>query len=462
MPALAEIQHDRSKVVSQSSGSVHFNHEIMLQGPQLSRERLGEYVEKFAGEHFFQATYTPVYFDGNEWYHPDSEPYSDFFERGVAYYSDNNKLKKRFMAEGEGYENAKTIVNQYLAEEKQPPAMVINSPPADVYNNGAFVPRDVYFLLVPVCERSMSLGGGSEKTYWEFELLTIPHESTSTRDQWEQTLLSVDLHKSLDVLRISLDQVNENDPNWVVAMPLILENVTTFCSHLGYVSFDHLEDQARNSLRLTEDSTAIERRKDMIIYFTDEMWKYVQRRGELTYEDGKRLKSLTDVMHYYLSAEGGGEYIGWSFSDIQKLIEGHTYIEYRNAGITFTPQEYAYVDWEYADMAYNNYFYRLQQNGVTQERLANAGCPINMSQSLLNSRFGGIESLAGGLNYQAPSYPGFDLKAKYGYQEGTTTTTSSEDKGEKECYQCPMTGCGADVYTKNGDTYCLKGHHKGR
>lgn len=452
MVALAEVQLDRSRVVDQSSGSVHFNYEIMLQGPEISWDRLRENVGKFAGEHFFKATKTIVYRDGDDWYHSDGEPYSDFFERGIVYHSANDKLKRRFKAEWDGHTNAGKIVDQYKQDGRTPPTMVLNSPPGDVYLNDAFVPRIVYHLLKPICERRIGLGNTPVKDYQEFELIAVPREAITTRAQWDLTNRSADLERSLEILKIASETVNPDDPNMVVSLPLILEDIVSWCNDLEYANFEELEEEASNNLRLAEDPLALERRKAMVDYFTNKMWGYINRRDQLREQERQKLKSITDVMHYYLSAEGGGEYLGMLFEDVEKLIEGHTMVEYRNAGITFTTHELEYTNWEYAEMAYANYFVRLRNNLVTQERLANAGCPVNLNQSLFDSRFGGLETYTTSFGYESNMT---DTFANI-YTESTTTSG-----GEKECYQCPMPSCGADVYTKNGDTYCVKGHHKG-
>ncbi len=426
----------------------------MLQGPMLSWDRLNEYVEKFAGEHFFKATKTIVYRDGDDWYHPDGEAYGDFFERGIVYHSANEKLRRRFTAERKGYTNAGKIVDQYKLAGEAPPILVINSPPGDVYLNDAFVPRIVYFLLKPICERRVGLGDTPPKDYQEFELITVPKEAITTREQWDKTVRSADSLRSFAILSIASETLDVDDPNTVVSLPLILDDIVTWCQDLQYKSFEELEEEASNSLKLEEDPLALERRRAMVDYFTNRMWGYINRRDQLGEQERQKLKSITDVMHYYLSAEGGGEYLGMQFDDVEKLIDGHTMVEYRNAGVTFTTNELKYTNWEYAEMVYLDYFMRLRNNPITQERLANSGCPVNMNQSLFDSRLGGFETYTTTFGYESMMT---DTFANI-YAEPTTTTTSG---GEKECYQCPMPNCGADVYTKNGDTYCVKGHHKG-
>lgn len=426
MVALAEVQLDRSRVVDQSSGSIHFNHEIMLQGPELSRDRLREYVEKFAGEHFFKATKTIVYFDGNDWYHQDGEPYSDFFDRGITHHSANEKLRRRFSAEEDGYNNAKRIVNKYIQTGDNLPTIVINSPPGDVYLNDAFVPRIVYYLLKPICERTIGLGNTLVKDYQEFELISVPKEAITTREQWDKTNRSTNLERSLKILKIASETVDPDDPNMVVSLPLILEDIVSWCNDLEYANFEELEEEASNSLRLEEDQLALERRKAMVEYFTNKMWGYINRRDQLREQERQKLKSITDVMHYYLSAEGGGEYLGMQFEDVEKLIEGHTLVEYRNAGVTFTTNELRYTNWEYAEMVYADYFMRLRNNPVTQERLANAGCPVNVNQSLFDSRLGGLETYTTSFGYDSTMT---DVFADT-YSDETTTTM--------DCVTCPF------------------------
>lgn len=52
------------------------------------------------------------------------------------------------------------------------------------------------------------------------------------------------------------------------------------------------------------------------------------------------------------------------------------------------------------------------------------------------------------------------MSSLMGVDESHPESTNGE-KGEKQCYQCPVEGCGADVYKKGADVYCEKGHHKG-
>ncbi len=441
-------QNESSKAIVQSSGAVFFNIDTMLQGPEFPISRLKEHVEKFAAEHFFKATKRLAYFDGENWYHPDGESYTDFFDRAIVYYANDPHLVERFIAEKQGYINAGLLVQQQLSAGEESPVWAIASAPGDVYRNQSFATRNVTFISMPICDRLMRLGEGPEKTYHEYEMYVVPSAELATHEHWQAIVDAAKVEDSLSTLGLAVEMVRSGDANFVVETPLLLEDViekTDLALKLGYTDFAEIVHEAENMLALEQDPLAITRRQDMINYFTEEMWQYISRRDTLSDQERLKLQGLADVMHDYLSAEAGLEYVGKTFAEIQHMIEGHTMIQYRNMGVTFSTQELAYIDWDYAEMVHAHYFSRLELNLLTQERRNATGCVFVMNREQLNN----------------PYDPSTMTSSSANVYEQPTTTEASADLGQRECYQCPMSGCGADVYTKNGDTYCLKGHHKG-
>lgn len=420
------LQNDTKRKSAQSEGTVFFNFEIMLQGPEFPKSRLRENVEKFAAEHFFKATSRLAYFDGQEWFHPDGEPYGDFFDRAVDYHKNNPRLVERFRAEKDGYINAGKIINAQREMGIDNPAWVIGSPPGEVYRNKSFATRNVTFISVPICERAVSLGGRKEKVYQEYQMYVIPSEEMETSEHWKKIVNAGELNLTLNTLGILPDMIDEDNANFVVATPVLLHDSIELIQSLGYLDFDEVSREADKMLELDKDPMAVQRRTDMIDYFTEKMWVYVSRRSELTEQDRLKLKSLTDVMHDYLSSEGGFEYVGMSFAKVRLMIEGHTLIYYRDSGVKFSESERNSIDWNSAERAYRDYFRRLELNKVTQERRNNAGCPIKIGeQSALESERELFETYS-------------DL---FGYENGLTelsANTYTESTTTMECVECPF------------------------
>jgi hypothetical protein len=424
--AFGESQRLASKKESQSSGTVYFNADIMLQGPEYPRSFLRENVEKFAAEHFFKATSRLAYFDGNEWFHPDGQSYKGFFRRATEYHKDSPKLLRRFEAEERGYDNGGVLVNTSLREQLPLPEFAIVSSPGDVYQNEAFKSRDVYFFARPICQRALQLGDRPTTTYSEYEMLVVPGEETDTKTQWDTVAMASDLETSLRMLHLTSEMIDANDANFAVATPLLLENIELLATKLGYEGVGGIKNEASKMLELDQDPTAEKRRTEMIDYFTDKIWFYVSRRDELTDQDKLKLRAWTDIMHDYLSAEGGSEYKGQEFAAVKSLIEGHTKVHQKRMGVTFTSQEMKNTDWEDAEAAYHDYFRRLQLNKVTQERRNNAGCPVKIGgQDTLDFRGDFFENST-------------DL---FGYETSMTdifSATYTEPTSTMECVQCPF------------------------
>lgn len=411
-----------SEKVAQSSGAVFFNVEIMLQGPEYPKSRLRENVEKFAAEHFFKATNRLAYFDGEEWRHPDGESYSDFFDRAIEYYHDSPALVERFRAEKEGYVRAGLLINNQEEHGNHVPQVAIASPPGEVYRNQSFAPRNVTFIAVPICERSMKLGELPERSYQEYQMIVVPSTEIDTREHWQALVDAGDLQSTLLALNMLESVVRADDPSWVVSLPLLLKNTEALVNKLGYASIDDLIRETEQMLDLDSDDLAPQRRKDMIDYFTNEMWSYVSRRRELTGQDKLRLQGLADVMHDYLSMEGGAQYHGQTFDEVRQLIEGHTKVHQRNLGVNFSAQELMYTNWDYGEYAYQIYFHQLQNNQRAQESRSNGGCPVNMSLPGLE----GVETYTSNLGYETNMT---ELFAN-AYTNETTTTM--------ECVECPF------------------------
>jgi hypothetical protein len=367
-------QNEASKRVAQSGGAVFFNMDILLQGPEVPQPRLKEYVETFAAEHFFKTTSRLAYFDGDKWYHPDGESYNDFFDRAIAYHQDSPRLAERFRAEKEGYINAGYIVNQRRAMGEESPAWVIASPPGNVYRNKSFATRNVTFISIPICERSIQLGNGPEKVYQEYEMYVVPSEEMATREHWQAVVAAGNLEVSLSAIGMAADMVEEGDANFVAATPVLLESVIDLVAQLGYADFAEVTQEASRMLELDNDPFALERRQEMIEFFTQKMWHYLSRRDTLSSQDRLKLKGLADVMHDYLSSEAGLEYVGQTFGEIREMIEAHIMIHYRNSGVTFSNQELTRTNWRYAEMVHSHYFKRLGLNKLTQERRNATGC----------------------------------------------------------------------------------------
>lgn len=419
-------QNNAKRNSAQSEGAVFFNFEIMLQGPEFPESRLRENVEKFAAEHFFKSTSRLAYFDGQTWFHPDGESYDDFFDRAIQYHKDNSEIVERFRAEKEGYINAGKVINFQRERGVDNPSWVIGSPPGEVYRNKSFATRNVTFISVPICERALSLGGRKEKIYQEYQMYVIPSEEMETSEHWKKMAEAGELNLTLKALGILPELVDEDNANFVVATPVLLRDSINLVQKLGYIDFAEVTREAENMLELDKDPMAVQRRTDMINYFTEKMWAYVSKRSELNEQDRLKLKSLTDVMHDYLSAEGGFEYVGMSFEDVRQMIEGHTLIYYRDSGVYFSEGERNSIDWNSAEMAYRDYFRRLELNKITQERRNNAGCPVKIGE-------------------QISFEPGRELFENYtdlfGYEAGITdlsANTYTESTTTMECVECPF------------------------
>ncbi len=438
MPVLAEVetrsqlresfgtsQRLASEKSTQSSGAVFFNVEIMLQGPEYPKSRLRENVEKFAAEHFFKATNRLAYFDGEEWRHPDGESYSDFFDRAIDYYKDSPELVERFRAEKEGYVRAGVLIKTQQSMDSELPTIGIASPPGNVYRNQSFAARNVTFIAVPVCERSMKLGSLDERIYQEYEMFVIPTAEIETDEHWKAVVDSGDLQSSLMSLNILESMVDPNNPTQVVSLPVLLNNIEKLVKRLGYNGVDELVRETERMLDMDNDPLAPGRRKDMIDYFTEEMWWYVSRRNQLSEQDRLRLQGVADVMHDYLSLEGGAQYRGQTFDEVKLLIEGHTKVHQRNLGVSFTTQELEYTNWDYGEFAYQLYFRQLKANLRAQESRSNGGCPVNQRQTFLNERLGDGESYTQTYGYDINSMDIFSST----YEESTTTM---------ECVECPF------------------------
>jgi len=445
-------QREASRDARQSTGTVYFDYELYLQGPIISRERFEEDVDKFAAEHFFKATSRLAYFDGVDWSHPNGEKYKDFFDRAREYHTKSPKLVERFDAEYKGFYNAGEIINYNKRIGKDAPTMMIASPPGEVYMSLGFKPRIMIFVLRPVCERAISLGGQTAKVYQEYQMIAIPGENTSTRDTWVMVSENADLKTAYKVMKISEQLLNADDPNVVVstALPIVTEAsisaLNTLANQLKYIDFDEVSRETENTLVLEKDPKATQRRKEMIQYFTEKMWDYVIRRNELSEQEKLRFKNWTDVMHDYLSAEGGYEYLNMNFEDIKPKIKAHMMMNLRDADITLSHSELKYTDWNYAEYAYRDYFYRLQQNTRTQESRANGGCPVNMN-------------MTEGFGYESTVTEGFGYESTVTDLLGNTNTAETNSNPDMKCVECPNCHASVDAIMTSSQIECPKCHH---
>lgn len=442
--AFGNSQRLASEKVVQSSGAVFFNVEIMLQGPEYPKSRLRENVEKFAAEHFFKATNRLAYYDGEEWRHPDGESYNDFFDRAIEYYRDSPELVERFQAEKEGYIRAGILVKTQQAIGHEIPEIGIASPPGEIYRNQSFTARNVTFIAVPICERAMKLGNLDERVYQEYQMIVIPSTETATNEHWQAIVDAGDLQSSLVALNMLSSVVEPNNPTFVVSMPVLLKNIDYLVTKLGYSNLDELMTETEQMLEMENDSMAPQRRKDMIDYFTDAMWWYVSRRSHLSGQDKLRLKGLADIMHDYLSLEGGAQYRGQTFEEVRLLIEGHTKVHQRNLGVNFTAQEIEYTNWDYGEYAYQIYFNQLRNNQRAQESRSNGGCPVNMNKSLFDYNLDSSDAYTESYGYDSTTTDYFANS----YTDETTTTM--------DCVTCPFCHETVDAIVTSTKIKCPK------
>ncbi len=102
------------------------------------------------------------------------------------------------------------------------------------------------------------------------------------------------------------------------------------------------------------------------------------------------------------------------------------------------------------------FYFRLQNNDQAMGVIQGGSCPGDRDFGFGQDVFGRKKGFVPSNNVLLDA-----LGVETGYGSNSRGIVESGDKGKKECYQCPMSGCGADVYTRGGDTYCLNGHHKG-
>ena len=378
--------------------------------------------------------------------HKSGVAYRDLTKGAVKHYSSNPDAVERFEAEGLGFERAQELVEYFMKIGAPLPPFIIGSPPGNVYDVGEKHSKSMTYVAVPL--------GYDDLGRPLYKLIAIPTKEISVSDHWSIENEVSNIQKSLQILGMV---GVENSAIGLVQLPALLEDLPTALKRLAkalqFESWDDIESDIRTSslLEIDNDRTSI-RRKSMLNWATRTIRQLVadgQPRSEF--------ESFQETIRQVFAAERGGKYATDEYIDSELVVLEMEQLFVGNGG----NPEYAKLfvkqnlnelminesnSWVYGDLSYRETVYLLAQrvrgnvmgwirgNVEAFDSYVGTGCGGGGSRNDIGfDRFD--------LNYENPTYSGFDTVNNYQTNDTVESASSPDD---------------IVVTLDSGETYVLK------
>lgn len=238
------------------------------------------------------------------------------------------------------------------------------------------------------------------------------------------------------------------------AAPLI-GTLSEVAEVFGQGSWDQIVEKAANQLRLEKDKYGVERRQELIRYYSNLIYKALQEGRDREY-----LNIIDESMRRVFALEAGAnELLGLREDRVKEIVEKNIIdVKAEKMGL-FTKQlsreQIAWFEENYQVsmsevMEYRDWMTTVFRTNPLARMALVTGCGGGVNIDLNSNLWGGLESWAGGYGYDMTTEAGFGMMDSFGYQE-TTTSSSSEslEDGDTACYRCPI--CESEGHNPGGE-----------
>lgn len=223
----------------------------------------------------------------------------------------------------------------------------------------------------------------------------------------------------------------------------------------GQGNWDQIVEKATNQLRLDKDQYGVERRQELIRYYSNLIHSALHEGRDREY-----LNIIDESMRRVFALEAGAsELLGLRKDRVKEIVERNLIdVKAEKMGLFTRQLSREQITWfeEYYQvslsevMEYRGWMTNVFQTNPLARRALVTGCGGGVNIDLNSNPWGGIESWAGGYSYDAPTEVGFEMMSEFGYQE-TTTSSSAEslEDGDTACYRCPV--CESEGHNPGGE-----------
>lgn len=414
-----------------------------------SNTPLGEIKHKVAsymGEKLFmpRAEEVRIGYDGSL----DPE-YVRVMETSISYWNAQGDMDSayHFSMELEGMKNLATHVSRRIASDRGDTSRyIIGSDPGETYKT-----KDGAKTVIFVGEVDRL-----ENDYISYRQLAIPVELLSLLTLFEKIQKVGDIALTEKISGLALGELTSEN---LVAYPVaILSILNDIAIEFGHSSWEVILERANDQLRLEKDSTAKERREEMIANYSARIYQSLQQSKSSEY-----INTIDESMRRVFAIEAGArDYLGMDLSRVNAIIESSlrdTAADIRGIFTKNVTQEQIYIfEHEYQTtltdlFEYRNWMVNVFLTNPLASRALATGCGGGLSISGI-----GGENIGDVIGYDSTSSVSYLMQAD-GYQETSTGSFGTEssspedieitlDSGEKyvlkirDGWSCNGEGCG--------------------
>lgn len=222
----------------------------------------------------------------------------------------------------------------------------------------------------------------------------------------------------------------------------------------GQGSWDQVVEKAANQLRLEKDQYGLERRQELIRYYSNLIYKALQEGRDREY-----LNIIDESMRRVFALEAGAnELLGLREDRVKEIVERNLIdVKAEKMGLFTKQLSREQITWFEENyqvsmsevMGYRDWMTTVFRTNPLARRALVTGCGGGINIDLNSNPWGGIESWAGGYAYDVPTEVGFEMMGSFGYQETVTETTETLNEGDTACYRCPV--CESEGHNPGGE-----------
>lgn len=391
----------------------------------ISYEQIVEHLRRYLVEKLMKPARQEMWVGFNGELDPE---YEKRMQNAIDYWTERGDVKavSQFSQELAGMRNMAILVARNKQDSGNFPNVVVASHPGDFY-----VGKNSFRKVVT----NIGVGGEEVAGGYIYSYITVPSHYVSIAPYYDHLQMVSDVNATSETLQQAMGPLSAEA---LVAFPLLLRNhvraLENLATYLGYESWEAIEALAAQQMLDMEDPVAFSRREAMVTDLARRLW------DAKTGGDEQMLADISDAAGTLFAMEYGSVYRGKGVDFVRGEVERMLRVVVAQRTKVFEMQN-ATV-W----MAYNPDFLELLEYRNRMTRIMQTN--LKVQEGMATGCGGANNFLQGGYgqeSYDTTTYAGFEMMSIFGYQEGTTTSTSTAQLASEIV-----------VTLSSGETYTLK------